>query len=73
MSALNGLTVVTPTKTADMNGWGPNDEGAELAADKSIIKRSKISLANIFFKVRLVMCNLLCRYDILVKVILRKF
>lgn len=50
MSAINGLSVVVP-KHGDKSGWDENDKGAEVDVDKSIVQRSQISLANIFFKV----------------------
>ena len=55
VSCINGLTVVTPRGlTADKTGWDENDVGSEIEKDtKAIISRSNISLANIFFKVRL--------------------
>lgn len=50
VSAINGLSVVTPK--GDQAGWDPNDTGAEIEHnDRGITTRSNISLANIFFKV----------------------
>lgn len=50
VSAINGLSVVTPK--GDQAGWDPNDVGADIDhTDRSILSRSNISLANIFFKV----------------------
>lgn len=50
VSAINGLSVVTPK--GDQADWDPNDVGSNIDhADRSILSRSNISLANIFFKV----------------------
>lgn len=58
VSAINGLTVVTPK--GDQPGWDPNETGAEIdPTDKAITSRSNISLANIFFKVCASVANLM--------------
>lgn len=50
VSAINGLSVVNPKH--ETSGWDPNDSGADIdTTDRSIVTRSNISLANIFFKV----------------------
>ena len=52
VSAINGLSVVTPKGYTDKTGWDENEKGAETEKDtRAIIQRSNISLANIFFKV----------------------
>lgn len=48
VSAINGLSVVTPQKFEEKD-W--KVKGAEIDAEKAIVSRSNISLANIFFKV----------------------
>lgn len=52
VSAINGLSVVAPTKAAEMAGWKDEDKGAEVDSEKAIIVRSHVSLANIFFKMQ---------------------
>ena len=49
VSAINGLSVVEPKKGTA--GWDPKEKGAVLGPDKVIERRSKTSLANIFFQV----------------------
>jgi hypothetical protein len=52
VSAINGLSVVTPKEFAkDEKAWKGTEQGAEIDSDKAIISRSNIALANIFFKV----------------------
>jgi hypothetical protein len=52
VSAINGLSVIAPTKLAEKAGWKDKDQGAEVDIDKAIIVRSHVSLANIFFKMQ---------------------
>ena len=51
VSTINGLTVGVPK--SDATGWNIKDVGAEIEmGEKSIIQRSNVSLANMFFKMQ---------------------
>jgi hypothetical protein len=50
VAAINGLTVVSPKQ--DQAGFDEKEVGAEVVvSEKSIVTRSNIPLANIFFRV----------------------